>query len=134
MAKTISKKFKQLGQGLKEWSKYLLELGKLINNCNWVISMIDGREEQRALSRTEFMFITSVKAHMANLLEGKRKYWKQQATIRWAKFGDENFAFFFQLMATIAHRSFISLLQLPDGTLITDHNLKAGLLWSAFKE
>ena len=38
-------------------------------------------------------------------------------------------------MATIAHRrNYISQLQLADGTIVTDHNLKAGLLWSAFKE
>lgn len=38
-------------------------------------------------------------------------------------------------MATIAHsRNYIAHLQLDDGTMVSDHNIKAGLLWTAFKE
>lgn len=38
-------------------------------------------------------------------------------------------------MATIAHRrNYIAPLQFNDGTMVTDHNIKAGLLWTSFKE
>jgi hypothetical protein len=75
-----------------------------------------------------------VKEYLNKLLEAKRTYWKQRSSIRWAKFGDEN-SKFFQLIATIAHRrNYISQLCSSDGFMVTDHDLKAGLLWSAFKE
>lgn len=50
MARTISSNFKQLRKGLKKWSKEFCKLGKLIKNCNWVVAMVDGLEEQRPLS------------------------------------------------------------------------------------
>lgn len=75
-----------------------------------------------------------MKEHLSNLLEARRQYWKQRAAVRWVKLGDEISAFF-HFMATIAHRrNFISHLQMNDGSLVSDHALKAGLLWSAFKE
>lgn len=41
----------------------------------------------------------------------------------------------FHLVATIAHiRNFISHLSMEDGSMVSDHDLKAGLLWSAFKD
>lgn len=46
MAKTISGKFKQLRVGLKQWSKELSKLNKLINNCSWVLALLDGLEEK----------------------------------------------------------------------------------------
>lgn len=94
IGKMISGKFKQLRKGLKQWRKEFSNLGKLINNCNWVLAMLDGLEEQRSLSLIERYFRKSVKEYLLNLLEAKRKYWKQRSTIRWAKFGDENSVFF----------------------------------------
>lgn len=44
-ALTLSRKFKQVRAGLKKWSKELSQVGKLINNCNFVLAVLDGLEE-----------------------------------------------------------------------------------------
>jgi hypothetical protein len=75
-----------------------------------------------------------VKLHLQKLLDSKRIYWKQRSTVRWVKFGDEN-SKLFQAMATHSFRkNYISSLQLEDGSSVSDHKLKAGLLWRSFKD
>lgn len=89
--------------------------------------------DQRPLSRLEAAFRSLVKDHLATLLDSKCVYWKQRNTIRWVKFGDEN-NHFFHSIATISHkRNFIVSLSLPDGTSVIDHDKKANILWTAFK-
>ena len=48
--------------------------------------------------------------------------------------GDENSSFF-HCMATISHKKIfmVSLIK-PDGTSVTEHEQKANLLWSAYKQ
>lgn len=74
-------KFKQVRAGLKKWSKNLSNLSKLIYNCNWVLLLLDGLEDQRPLSRLETSFRNLVKLHLSNLLESRRIYWKQRNTL-----------------------------------------------------
>lgn len=75
-AQTINVKFKQVRFGLKRWSRYLSKLSKLINNCNFVLSLLDILEDQRQLSGLESAFRRVVVKHLADLLEAKRIYWK----------------------------------------------------------
>lgn len=77
-ARNLSAKLKQVRVGLRKWSRSLSNINKLIHNCNWVLSLMDGLEEQRPLSRLESSFRRLVKNHLANLLEPKRKYWRQR--------------------------------------------------------
>lgn len=119
--------------GLKRWSKNLSKPNKLIYNSNWVLLLVDGLEEQRPLSTLEKRFRKLVKAHLADLLESKRLYWRQRSALRWVSLGDEN-THFFHIVATIAHkRNFIVSLAHSDGNLITEHEQKENLLWTAFK-
>lgn len=114
--------------GLKAWSKELSKLSKLINNCNFVLALLDGLEDQRPLSRLESAFRRIVKHHLCALLEAKRTYWKQRNTARWVRFGDENTSLF-QAMATYSYRrKFISSLTLEDGSCVSDHEQKASAL------
>lgn len=108
MAKTISGKFKQLIKGLKAWSKEISLLSKLINNCNWVLVLLDGLEEQISTSRVESNFKLAVKKHLLDLLEAKRSTGiKEQHTDGLSLVMKTRL--FFHLMATIAHRrNFIS--------------------------
>ena len=132
-AKTMSAKFKQVRAGLKIWSKKLSNLSKLIYNYNWVLLLLDGLEDQRELSRLERAFRALLKSHLATLLEAKRVYWKQRNSVRWVKLGDEN-THFFHTTATIAHkRNFIVSLTNTDGSIITDHEQKANMLWTTYK-
>jgi hypothetical protein len=73
-ARNISTKFKQVRAGLKSWSRSLSQLSKLNFNCNWVLSLMDGLEEQRTLSDLETTFRKLVRNHLAALLESKRIY------------------------------------------------------------
>jgi hypothetical protein len=66
--------FKVLHRGLKAWSKELLKLNKLINNCSYVLWILDGLEEQRTLSILVRNFRKQLKVHLLNLLEAKRSY------------------------------------------------------------
>lgn len=82
MARTISENFKQLRASLKKWSKELSQLNKVINNCNWVLALLDGLEDQRGLSLIESNFRKIIRSHLQKLLEAKRKYWKQRSTVK----------------------------------------------------
>lgn len=133
-AQTLNSKFKQVRKGLKQWSKELSKLGKLINNANFVIAILDGLEDQRPLNGPEAIFRQIVKKYLASLLEAKRIYWKQRSTVRWIKFGNEN-THLFQTMATYSYRrKFIASITLEDGTIATSHDQKALVLWNAYKD
>lgn len=120
-AQTVNAKFKQVRAGLKKWSRELSKLIRLINNSNYVLALLDGLEDQRALSMLESAFRRVVQKHLADLLESKRLYWKQRNTNRWVCFGNENTALF-QAMATYSYkRKYITSLLLEDGSHICDH-------------
>jgi hypothetical protein len=51
--------------------------------------LLDGLEEQPT-PLTERSFRRYLKDHLLNLLEAKKTYWQQRATIRWVKLGYEN--------------------------------------------
>lgn len=75
-----------------------------------------------------------VSENYLKLLSYQRTYWKQRATIRWVKLGDENTKFF-QAKATIKYRkNHISTIQDDTGQEISEHQAKAVVLWRAFKE
>ena len=68
--RNLSSKLKQVREGLKVWSKNLSKLRKLIYNCNWVLMLLDGLEDQRPLSRLETFSISfGIKE---NILEAKK--------------------------------------------------------------
>lgn len=133
-AKNLSFKSKQVRAGLKKWNKNLSSLSKLIYSCNWVLLLMDGLEDQRSISRLELSLRILVKNHLNSLLESKRLYWRQRNLVRSATLGDEN-THFFHTMATISHkRNFIVSLSNVAGEVITDHEQKANLLWSTYKQ
>lgn len=93
-AKNLSVKLKQVRAGLKTWSKNLSNLSKLIYNCNWVLLLLDGLEDQRPLSKLESAFRALVKNHLASLLESKRAYWKQRNSVDGSILGMKILTFF----------------------------------------
>jgi hypothetical protein len=133
-ALTISAKFKALRRGLKAWSKEISKLNKLINNSSFVLALLDGLEEQRSLPLMENNFKKQLRTHLLQLLESKRVYWKQRSTLRWVKFGDENTKLFHSIATHNFRRNYITSLQSTDGTHVTDHEHKAAILWTSFKD
>jgi hypothetical protein len=133
-AKRINAKFKLLRKGLKKWSGNLSNIDTCIDNCNKIIFMLDEYEDARELHITEWNFRRIVKERYMHLSDCKRDIWKNRCTIRWAKLGDENTSFFHS-MATIRYRqNCISKFTLPDGREVSDHNEKAALLYTTYKE
>lgn len=133
-AKCLNAKLKSLRHGLKKWSKKLSNLSQLIDNCSWVLALLYGLEEQRFFSFIEINFRTLVGRHLLFLLEAKRVYWKQRSTTWWVTLGDENTKFFHAFATRSYRRNFISTLRIDDSTSVTNHDLKAGILFSAFKD
>jgi hypothetical protein len=133
-AKRLSAKFKLLRKGLKKWSTSMSSINSLIDKCNEVILLLDGYEEQRSLHISEWNFRNIVKNRLQHLLLCKQEYWKKRCTARWARFGDENTAFFHS-MATIRYRkNSISTLCREDGSIAEEHEEKAGILWQSFRD
>jgi hypothetical protein len=133
-AKVISTKFKLLRKALKIWSTSISVINKVIDNCNEIILLLDGLEEQRALHISEWNFRNIVKRRLHHLLSCKREYWKKRCTARWARLANENTAYFHS-MATIRFRkNTISSLSRSDGSVAVEHNEKAGILWQAFRD
>jgi hypothetical protein len=73
-AKVISTKFKLLRKALKIWSTSISVINKVIDNCNEIILLLDGLEEQRALHISEWNFRNIVKRRLHHLLSCKREY------------------------------------------------------------
>jgi hypothetical protein len=133
-AKIISSKFKLLRKALKNWSTSISVINKIISNCNEVILLLDGLEEQRSLHISEWNFRNIVKNRLHHLLLCKKEYRKKRCTARWAKLANENTSFFHS-MATIRYRhNSISSLTRQDGSIAVDHTEKAGILWQTFRD
>jgi hypothetical protein len=105
-----------------------------INNCSYVLALLDGLEDQRLLSVAEANFRKILKKHQGKLIEAKRIYWRKRANIRWAKLGDENTKFFHTLATKNYRHNYITSLMDEDGSLVTEHYQKAAILWRAFKQ
>jgi hypothetical protein len=133
-AKDLNAKLKKVRQGLRNWSKSLSKLGKLIENCSWTLALLDGLEDQPSLCRLERNFRCLVRKHLLFLLEAKRTFWKQHSTARWVTLGDENTKFFHTLATRSFRRNYISQIRVDEDTVITDHDLIASVLYNAFKE
>lgn len=102
-ANDVSARFKCPRQGLKQWSRKLSRLNSIIENCNYVMTLMDGFEEQRTLSLMERNFRKILKKHILKLVEAKRIYWKSRFKRRDIIFGDEN-SKLFHAMATMNYR------------------------------
>lgn len=89
-AKDVSARFKCLKQGLKQWSRNLSKLNTMIEKRNYVMTLMDGLEEQIRLSTMELNFRRILKNHILKLLEAKRIYWRSRYKRRNILFGDEN--------------------------------------------
>jgi hypothetical protein len=76
-AKIISSKFKLLRKALENWSTSISVINKIISNCNEVILLLDGLEEQRSLHISEWNFRNIVKNCLHHLLLCRKEYWKK---------------------------------------------------------
>lgn len=129
----ISAKFKKLRTDLRKWSRNLSNLKLLIDNCNTIIGFLDALEDVRILYNPEANLRRLVRVQVQKLLHYKNLYWKKRYTVNRIKLGDECTKFFHG-MATISHRrNSISQILNDQGVWVLDHEGKAGLLWSSFR-
>jgi hypothetical protein len=118
---------------LKNWSQHLSNLSVLITNCNKVIAFLDALEDRRGLFNPEINLRNAVKRQLQTWLRYKNIYWKNRYTVNRIKLGDECTKFFHG-MATISYRrNAIPQLLNDQGSWVQDHEGKAGLLWTSFR-
>ena len=67
-------------------------------------------------------------------MDQQRTYWKQRGTIKWVKFGDEGTKFFHANATIKFNKNLITFLRDCNGSLVSEHELKAGIFWESFKE
>ena len=133
-AKDTAARFKCLRMGLKKWSKNLSKLNTNISACNYVLSMIDGIEDQRNLSTIEANFRTIIKNHIAKLLEVKRIYWKSRFKMMSIQLDDENTEFFHAMATQSYMKNFITTINDEDGNPFQNHDHKAVVVWKSYKD
>lgn len=132
-AQVISSKFKNLRRTLKQWSRNISSLPKLITNCNLVIAFLDSLGELRNLFTQESNFRILIKGHLQKLLHMQKEYWRQRYTQRFFQLGDENTKFFHSMATERYRRNTISQILNPDGRMVSDHQEKSALFWQEFK-
>jgi hypothetical protein len=134
VAKLLTAKFKFLRNALKTWQSQISNLKITIENIKLVISFLDAIEECRDQTLQEWNFRDILNLKLSSLLHQQMIYWEQRGTVKWVKLGDEN-SKFFHAIATIKHRrNLITSLSGPSGGPVFNHNAKAELIWSDFKE
>lgn len=121
--KNLSRKFKQERAGLKAWSRNLSNLNKLIYNTGSFFCLMDWQIGN-------LFQITCQKSFSLPAWFKK----KQRYTIRWVTLGDENTQFFHSIATISDKRRFIVSLSDRASNIVTDHDQKANLLWSSFKQ
>jgi hypothetical protein len=129
----MTARFKSLRHGIKKWSKHLPQLSVIISNCIYVLTLLDGLEEQRPLSTVERNFRTALTKHQRKLIEAQRLYWRKRANIRWAKLGDENTKNFHTVATRNYRHDHIATIKSEDGNTTSQHDQKAAILWTAFR-
>jgi hypothetical protein len=133
-AKAITANFKVLRKKLKERQSSKSSLKDLIANSRLVLHFLEIIGDHRDLSIEEWNFKDILKAHLLDLLEQQRLFWKQRGNIKWVKLGDAGTKFF-HANATIRHKgNQIKELFRSDGSQVSEHSEKEKLLWDDFKD
>jgi hypothetical protein len=129
----MTARFKSLRQGIKKWSKHLSQLSVIISNCSYLLTLLNGLEEQRPLFVVERNFRDALIKHQTKLIEAQRLYWRKRANIRWAKLGDENTQKFHIVDTRNYRHNHIATIKSDDGKVSSQHDQKAAILWTAFR-
>jgi hypothetical protein len=132
-AQVMTAIFKSLRHGIKKWSKHLSQLSVIISNYSYVFTLLDRLEEQRPLSIVEKNFRTALTEHQSKLIEAHRLYWRKRANIRWDKLGDENTKKFHTVATRNYRHNHIATIKSEDGDATSQHDQKAAILWTAFR-
>ena len=133
-AKLLTAKFKNLRKELRMWKFQISKLALVIENTKLVLFFLESIELLRDLSLPEWNFRNIVSAKLISLLKQQRTYWKQRGKIRWVMEGDAGTKFF-HAHATIRNRkNTITTLMDSQRNNHQTHELKAQLIWEAFKD
>jgi hypothetical protein len=104
-----------------------------VRQIKLLIEFIDIIEEHRDLSIEEWNLRELLQTKNADLLQIQKIYLKQRASIKWVTDG-YICSRFFHAHATVKHRrNTIALLSDDNGSIFSEHDLKANVLWNVFK-
>ena len=96
--------------------------------------MMDGIEDQRALSSIEANFKIILKKYILKLLVVKRIYWKSRFKMRSVRLDDENTDFFHAIATQSYRKNYITYIVGEDGITYHNHDHKAAIIWRSYKE
>lgn len=85
----LAARLKDARRAAKMWSKHK-HTPLLINNCKFIIRLLDLLEEHRCQSTGESLLRSLCKENLLRLLKARAAYWKQRGKFRAVKEGDEN--------------------------------------------
>jgi hypothetical protein len=98
-----------------------------INDCNFVIALLDAEGNFRDLNARESVLRISLIAHLARLVKEQLDYWKQRGKVKWVTLGESNSKIFHSIATTQKKRNHIASLT------ISSHESKARLLLEFYK-
>lgn len=114
----------------KVWSKHN-HTPLLINNCKFIIKLLDLLEERRLLSTGEMVLRAHCREKLLQLIKARAAYWKQRGKIKVVKEADENTKFHHAYASHRMRQNQIRVLEL-DGVRCTSHVDKALILDNHF--
>ena len=81
----------------------------------------------------QWNFRVIIKLHLSTLLKYKKVYRQKRYTVNRVRFGDKCTKFFHAMATVSFRRNAISSLRDDNDNIVTSHEVKAALLYSAFK-
>lgn len=125
-AGALAARLKDTRRVAKVWSKNK-HTPLLINNCKFIIRLLDLLEEHRCLSPGEQVLRSLCREKLMVLLKARAAYWKQRGKFRAIHEGDENTKFHHARASHRMRRNQIKALEV-DGVRYTRHADKARIL------
>lgn len=122
----LAARLKDTRRAAKVWSKNK-HTPFLINNCKFIIKLLDLLEEYRFLHAGEAMLRALCKEKLSLLLRARASYWKQRGKVRVIRDADENTKFHHAHASHRLRQNQIKALEV-DGARYTRHSDKARIL------
>ena len=126
----LAARLKDTRRVAKKWSKHK-HTPLLINNCKFIIRLLDLLEEHRRLCSGEATLRSLCREKLLQLLKARAAYWKQRGKFRVVKEGNENTRFHHAHASQRLRKNHIKALEVQ-GVRFTSHVDKEQILSNHF--
>jgi hypothetical protein len=111
----------------KAWKRSHRFIPTHVNDCRFVIDLMDFFEESRLLSEQEVSLRDEARAQLLHAVQKEATHWKQRGKFRAIREGGKNSKFFHAMASGRMRRNHIRVLDI-DGVQIASHEAKAAAL------